>query len=187
VKFHTSTTPTSPANYSRLLNDHAARCCEDVRTPDVPTEEFFREILLSYRLIFGQDDRSWRIFSRMVQTQENYRGHTSWGPSWDCDPMLLILCGKSSTNAEACRIYDEIDANEPTSYADPNTDFPFFGKRLLELQQFINQHQPQNIRSLLHDRRDVSAWYTVWSSQVSRPLGDIVLLSNLCLFCCVCC
>jgi hypothetical protein len=169
VKFHIHTIPTNLANYPRLLNDHAARCCEDVRTPDVPTEDFFQEILLSYRLIFGQDDRSWRLFSRMVQTQGNYRGHTPLELSWDCDPMLLILCGRSSTTEEARQIYDEIDANPPKSHYDPNMEFPFFGKRLLELQRFINQHQPQNIRSLLNDRRDVSVWYTVWSSQVRRP------------------
>ncbi|KAI9785982.1 MAG: hypothetical protein M1839_008248 [Geoglossum umbratile] len=161
---------------SRLLNDHAARCCEDVRTPDVPTEDFFQEILLSYRLIFGQDDRSWRLFSRMVQTQGNYRGHTSLELSWDCDPMLLILCGRSSTTEGARQIYDEIDANPPKSHYDPNIEFPFFGKRLLELQRFINLHQPQNIRSLLHDRRDVSVWYTVWSSQVLIAFASCTII-----------
>jgi hypothetical protein len=151
----------------RLLNDHAARIYEDVRAPDVPTEEFFEEILLSYRLIFGQDDRSYKAFSRMVPVWQEQRGRTSWETSWDCDPMLYILCGSSATSEEARKIYDEIEASEPVNCYHPNSDFPFFGKRLLELQQFIKQHQPQNVRALLNDRRDVAAWYTLWNNQVN--------------------
>ena len=130
-------------------------------------EAFFEEILLTYRLIFGQDDRSYKAFSRMVPVWEEQRGRTSWETSWACDPMLLILCGKSATSEEARKIYDEIDANEPHNCYNPNTEFPFFGKRLLELQQFVKQHQPQNVRALLNDRRDVAAWYAIWNNQVS--------------------
>jgi hypothetical protein len=133
----------------------------------VLTEQFFEEILLTYRLIFGQDDRSYKAFSRMVPVWEEQRGRTSWEMTWACDPMLLILCSKSATSEEARKIYDEIDADEPANCYDPSTQFPFFGKRLLELQQFVKQHQPQNVRALLNDRRDVAAWYTLWNNQVS--------------------
>jgi len=81
--------------------------------------------------------------------------------------MLLILCGKSATSEEARMIYDEIDASEPHNCYNPNIAFRFFGKRLLELQQFVKHHQPQNVRALLNDRRDVAAWYTLWNNQVS--------------------
>ena len=132
------------------------------------TEQFFEEILLTYRLIFGQDDRSYKAFSRMVPVWEEQRGRTSWEMGWACDPMLLTLCGKSATSSdEARKLYDEIDAGEPANCYDPNTQFPFFGKRLLELQQFIKQHQPQNVRALFNDRRDVAAWYLLWNNQVS--------------------
>jgi hypothetical protein len=136
-------------------------------------------MLLSYRLIFGQDERSYKAFSRMVPVWEEQRGRAHRENMWDCDPMLHTLCGKSSATDDARRIYDEIDASEPTSYYDPNTEFPFFGKRLLELQLFIKQHQPQNLRSLLHDRRNVSAWYTVWSSQVSCRHTSILIHGTL--------
>jgi len=111
-----------------------------------------------------------------VCNQETYRGQTFGETTWDCDPMLLILCGKSSASKEAKQIYDDIDADEPASYYDSNMKFPFFGRRLLELQQFIRQHQPQNIRSLLHDRRDVSVWYTVWSNQLLIIFGSCTML-----------
>ena len=153
-------------DFSRLLNDHAARSSEDARAPDVATDELFEEVLLSYRLIFGQDDRSWKAFSRMAPLWEEQRGRLPWEATWDCDPMLAVLCGKSCTDEEARQVYDDIDANEPANYYDSNTEFPFFGKRLLELQQLIKQYQPQDVRSLWNDRRDVAAWYTLRTNQV---------------------
>jgi hypothetical protein len=89
-----------------------------------------------------------------------------------CDPLLRVLCGQSSTSPEARYIFDEIDnrretnVNEQATYCNPDTEFPFFGKRLLELQQFDKQHQPQTVRSLLGDKRDVAAWFTLWNNQV---------------------
>lgn len=160
---------------TRLLKDHAARNCEDVRAPEVPTDDFFKEILLSYSLIFGQDERSYKAFARMVPVWEEQRGRSSWETTWDSDPMLHVLCGQSSNDEEARKIYDEIDANEPASYYNPHTEFPFFGKRLLELQQFIKQHQPHTVRSLLNDRRDLSAWYNLWNTQVLIAFATITI------------
>jgi hypothetical protein len=153
----------------RLLNDHAARTCEDVRTPDVPTDELFEEILLSYRLIFGQDERSWKSFSSTIPARNEQQALTE--SSWACDPLLYTLCGKSCSSDDSQRIYDDIDANEPANYYNPHSEFPFFGKRLLELQQFVKQHQPQTLRSLLNDRRDVAAWWTLWNNQVSNKIS----------------
>jgi hypothetical protein len=149
-----------------------------VRAPEVLTEQFFREILLTYRLIFGQDERSHKAFSRTIPVWEEQHSTTnsspSWEVSWTCDPMLLTLCGKSATtDPDAQKIFDEIDAEyQPANLCyNANLEFPFFGKRLLELQQFISQQQPQNVRALLNDRRDVAAWYTLWNNQVSNPLS----------------
>lgn len=165
----------------RLLIDQSNRLHEDVRAPDVLTEQFFREILLTYRLIFGQDERSHRAFSRSIPVwEEKQQQHSptaeppstpsSWDGWWASDPMLLTLCGKSAiTDPESTKIFDEIDA---TCHAgnlcyNANQEFPFFGKRLLELQQFVGHQQPQSVRALLNDRRDVKAWYTLMNNQVS--------------------
>lgn len=148
----------------RLLNNYAASRNGDVTAPDVPTEEFFREILLSYRLIFGQDERSWKTFSRF----QEQNGIGSSESSWVSDPMLEILCCKSSSLPAARRIYDEIDASEPASSYEPNTEFPFFGRRLLELACYVKQHQPRNLKALLSDRRDLNSWWNRWANQVSE-------------------
>jgi hypothetical protein len=153
----------------RLLNDHAAQSCEDVRAPDIHTDKLFEEILLSYRLIFGQDERSWKAFSRQKPPSSEQQGLTE--SSWPSDPLLYILCGKSCTSDESRHIYDDIGADEPAKHYNPQTEFPFFGKRLLELQQFVNQYQPQTVRSLLNDRRDVAAWWALWTNQVSSKIS----------------
>jgi len=148
---------------SKLLNEHAAASCEDVQTPEVPASEYFEEILLSYRLIFGLDEKSWRPFSRIMTTMEEQEAFGELPFVWD--PLLHTLCGKSASTPEAQRIYDDIEASEPAKTY-PYTEFPFFGKRLIALQDFVNQHQPQNVRAMLNDRRDVAAWYTLWSNQL---------------------
>jgi len=150
---------------SRFLEDYAARSTEDSSAPDVPTDEIFKELLLSYRLLFGQDARSWKAFSRMIPVWEEQRGRSSWENSWDCDPILYVLCGRSCTDEAARQVYDELDVNEPANYYDPQ-EFPFFGKRLLELQQVIKQYQPQDVRSLMNDRRDVASWYNLRTNRL---------------------
>jgi len=159
---------------SRLLNDHAENYCEDVNPPDIPTDEFFEEILRSYRLIFGQDERSWQSFSKMLTRLEEEQGQ---GRSiWACDPLLRVLCGQSSTSTEAAYIYEEIDTNQRTTYCNPETEFPFFGKRLMELEQFDKQHQPKSVRGVLNDRRDVAAWFTLWSNQLLVAFATFTIL-----------
>jgi hypothetical protein len=81
-----------------LLNGQTAQSSEDARPPDVPTEEFFEEVLLSYRLLFGQDDRSWKAFSPMIPLCAEQNGGLSLETSWDCDPLLSVLCEKSCTS-----------------------------------------------------------------------------------------
>jgi len=80
--------------------------------------------------------------------------------------LLYTLCGKSCSSDDSQRLSAAIAANEPANYYNPHSEFPFFGKRLLELQQFVKQHQPQTLRSLLNDRRDVAAWWTLWNNQL---------------------
>jgi len=102
----------------------------------------------------------------MMPVWEEQRGRSSWETTWDCDPLIQTLCGKSSLDSEARKLYEELRLCEPTNSYDLHDQFPFFGKRLVELQQFMKQHQPQTVRSLLSDRRDVAAWYTLWNNQV---------------------
>lgn len=161
----------------RILKNHAAKANEDVAETEVPIDEFFEEILLSYRLMFGQDERSWkamamkRILAPSGPAREGHAvpiaSHAS-ATTWGCDPLLPVLCCGSADSPEAREVYDEIEIEPrgPSSNYVPYVDFRFFRKRLLDLQDFIDQHQPRSVRGLLNDRRDVAAWYTLWNNQV---------------------
>jgi hypothetical protein len=158
-----------------LLNDHAERTCEDVKNSDILTDEFFEEILLTYRLIFGQDDKSWKAFVRTIGSSQEDRSQEK---PWNCDPLLATLCGQSCLSEGPKIIYDEIEAGELAGHYEPHTEFPFFGGRLIKLQEFVKHHQPHNVRGLLADKRDVAAWYTLWSNQVCLLSSFILNLNN---------
>jgi len=88
--------------------------------------------------------------------------------------LLSVLCGKGCTDEVARQVFDELDVNEPAEYYDPQ-EFPFFGKRLLELHHLIKQYQPQDVRSLWNDRRDVAAWYNLRTNQLLTIFASITI------------
>jgi len=165
---------------SRLLNDHAKRLFEDVNPPDIKPALLFEEILRSYRLIFGQDERSWKAFSKILTKLEEDQGQ---GRSISaCDPLLRVLCGQSCASPEARAIYEEIDVRRgaipdgQTMHCNLYTEFPFFGPRLLELQQFDRRCQPQTVRSTQEDKRDVAPWFTLRNKRLLVFLTTFTIL-----------
>lgn len=141
------------------------------------TPEYFREVLLSYRLIFGQNKASWKAFCKKIPTFEK---------NWDCsdphsndaDPMLPILCCSKYDSPKASQIYADIDASDGVSpYYYPDSDFPFLGRRILDLQAFVSGRSPHNWRALWNDRRNVGLWWTFWA--VILIGGGTILLGFL--------
>jgi hypothetical protein len=149
---------------TRLCKDHAGAFARehllDLNSP-VPPEDYFREVLLSYRLIFGQDKKSWKAFVEKSALRP---------PGWDCllpgfddaDPLLQTLCGTSASSPAAADLYAEIEAEEVSPYYYPDS-FPFLGRRILDLQTFIKGRHPHNWRALWNDRRNVAYWWTFWA------------------------
>jgi hypothetical protein len=128
------------------------------------TPEYFREVLLSYRLIFGQDKDSWKTFCKKIPT---------FGEHWDrpdhysddADPMLRILCCSKYDSPNANQIYEDIDAVDDVSpYYYPDSDFPFLGRRILDLQAFVRGQSPRGWRALWNDRHNVGWWWTFWAT-----------------------
>jgi len=149
---------------SRLCADHAGAFARehllDLNSPVLP-QDYFREVLLSYRLLFGQDKKSWKAFVEKSAL---------WTPGWDCsspglgdaDPLLQTLCGASASSPAAAALYAEIEAEELSPYYYPDS-FPFLGRRILDLQTFIKGRHPHNWRALWNDRRNVAYWWTFWA------------------------
>jgi len=125
--------------------------------------EYFREVLLSYRLIFGQHKDSWKTFKSKIPALPE-RWACSDKHSDDADPLLSILCSESYDSPEAQKIYEYIDASEELSpYYYPDSDFPFLGRRILDLQAFVGGRNPHNWKGLWNDRRNIALWWTFWA------------------------
>ena len=125
--------------------------------------QYLREILLSYRVIFGQGRSSRKLFmvreKPLVASKELF------------DPLLVKLCGTkkgkrlnslgSTLWPEMCLDFDG-NLREQDVY-DASLDFRFLGARLLTLQAFNLRQEPSRIRDLWRDRRNVLQWYTFWA------------------------
>ena len=135
---------------------------------------FRREVLLSYRLLFGQDKKSRRRFReverrRVAPSKQQY------------DPLLDILCSKSLKECnqllpailwpDSC-----LDVNglllEPDVYSS-TLDFAVMADHLLRIQAFDARQQPRRVWDLWRDRRNPLQWYALWAVLV---VGGITVL-----------
>jgi hypothetical protein len=76
--------------------------------------------------------------------------------------MLEVLCGRRWDANGALQIFDEIEAENPSSYYSPVRDFPFLGERLLDLQKYVKGCNPKSIRAIWYDQRNPASWLTFW-------------------------
>ena len=103
-------------------------------------ENLFREILLSYRMLFGSDAASRRRFKHIYakEVPEAARG----------DPLLEQLCGQRCTSNFSQVIYDEVDADPPSETTYLTSDYPIFGQRLYRLHKHVEEQSPTSLRLL---------------------------------------
>ncbi|MCJ1393043.1 hypothetical protein MMC18_005915 [Xylographa bjoerkii] len=166
---------------SLLLQNHVPQAWQ--RIVAVPsdndhTSEFFREVLLSYRLIFGQQPRAWRAFNKSLKHWDK-SWHCSPGNAPDADPMLTLLCGQSWEDDAPRKVYNEIDAEDPYEHYIPHVSFPFLGQRILEVQNFVQTRNAHRLSALWYDRRNVSFWWTFWAVLLFGGLAVILSLFQL--------
>ena len=113
----------------------------------VDIAEMLQEILLSYRLLFGQNKKSRRLFKSL-------RGSTS-DPSITSDPLLSLLCCKKNAHPSTVSV-------ERASYR-LRRDFPILRSRLAILQQHLLNTKPRTWKEIWMDKRDSPQWYTFWT------------------------
>ncbi len=118
---------------------------------DPITQDFFVELLCTYRLVFGQHGRSaHRLYQKLKPSCA----------SPGTDPLLDELCGTSSKNNP---LWAAIDAFPEKLLHSAESDFPAFGSRLLTLQRHIISQSPNSIKALWYDRRDIHRFWTFWA------------------------
>ena len=118
---------------------------------DCGSVQLFQEILLSYRLLFGQ--------SRAARKTGRGTVH-DLAATGQFDRLLIPLCTKPAKSIRQlpealwplpCRDVDG-KLQEVESYSSQD-DFPILGHRLVALQEFNNRQQPSRLRDLWKDRR----------------------------------
>jgi hypothetical protein len=152
-------------NVTRLFSDadKSSRHFLEVEVEDNnDPRDFYREVLLSYRLLFGQDNSSHKDFSTWIQ-----KGNPL--PEEYYDSLLPLLCGQSWDSTDALPIYEFIEAEDPSTHYSPTEHFPFLGKRLLEVQKYVRNQKPKNFWAIWYDKRNPSEWWTFWVSSMAPP------------------
>jgi hypothetical protein len=118
--------------------------------------QLLHEILLSYRLLFGQDKKSRRLF----QSMEVFKGE-----SYE-DYLLAELCdSKTLALPTLCK---------EREFYRLSRDFPILRSRIAVLQQQMTNLKPRGWREIWNDKRDSAQWYTFWAVIVFGGSGIVL-------------
>ena len=127
---------------------------------------------MTYRLIFGQDKRSWKLCKSLLKQEGRpnclqrlwkfIRGSKQTDivdATGIRDPLLTRLCCQDCNDE---KLYDDLYFPDVSAQYSAQQDFPFFGRRLLALQEYTRMLQPHGIWTLWYDRRDLTRFYMRW-------------------------
>jgi hypothetical protein len=126
------------------------------------TKAYMREVLQTYRILFGQDERSRRL----------YAGER---PSGTVDPILDDLCERKRIRLDLT--YHGI-SHEQGDYS-LAYDFLLLGDRLLELQTYSDCLNPDRLSQLWTDRRNPLQFFTFWAVIIVGGISIVLSLLQL--------
>ncbi|KAM7213093.1 hypothetical protein V8F06_011516 [Rhypophila decipiens] len=207
---------------AKILSQHKVHVLESITETLLPSPYFpvhhassastttnhsssiYREILLSYRILFGQSAKSRKlILPEIVNPKKDYPYDITTH-----DRFLETLCttpigrprrwpwhwrlwGRSNTTTTRSlpsKLFpdsvvhatddgdDELIESDTYSAAD---DFPVFGPRLLAIQRYNMRRQPSRMMDLWRDRRNPLQWYTFWAVLLVGSAGLLLALLQL--------
>ncbi|KAI1359610.1 hypothetical protein F5Y08DRAFT_332211 [Xylaria arbuscula] len=158
----------------RALFSNDSEGTEDIEC----NHQLSQEVLMSYRLLFGQYRASRKVARALLQEMEEKH---------DYDQLLACLCTKSRKETAkmlpetswpiSCRDYDN-NLQEADSYSSQD-DFPILGSRLIAIQEFNLRQQPSKLRDLWRDRRSPLQWYTFWAVLIVGGLSILLAILQL--------
>jgi hypothetical protein len=131
---------------------------------------FLLEVLLSYRLLFGQTKKSRALFRSMdpfLRCKEQNRKMK--------DPLLLSLCGIRSLNVLILDLRRDWGMMEKETYYLPN-DFPILRYRIVILQRYLSSSAPRTWLQLWKDNRNSANWMTFWAVIIFGAFGSLMAL-----------
>jgi len=118
--------------------------------------QLLHEILLSYRLLFGQDRKSRQLF----QSMEVFKGEPYE------DYLLAELCD--------CKTLALPTICKEREFYRLSRDFPILRSRIAVLQQQMTNLKPRGWREIWNDKRDSAQWYTFWAVIVFGGSGIVL-------------
>ena len=134
---------------------------------------YLSEVLQSYHLLFGQDKRSRKLFTREIRP--SLLRHNG-SPSPYYDNALDELCGRKQFTLPGIWSTDDCPDREVYDLA---THFPMLGERLYRLQDFTRLQSPSRLRGLWQDRRNALQWFTFWAVIIIGGLSVLISLLQL--------
>lgn len=142
--------------------------------------QLHQEVLMSYRLLFGQEAVSRRLIRAPLRALRDEQPQ-------HYDSLLDMICAyKLSRKVRSLPLYlwpvtcrsFEGHLQEESAYSSQD-DFPMFGTRLAKLQEFTLRQQPSRLRDLWRDRRNPLQWYTFWAVLIVGGLSIFLTLLQL--------
>jgi len=142
-------------------------------------------MLLTYRLLFGQDLRSSKLFVKemaaIAKRHAKSKAALHLPPHIfalpDADPLLPLLCSLHADElAGISDLYAELNAGVLQSFYTPDM-YPFFAEKLLVLQAYVKEQHPHNWHTLWNDHRNKGNWWQFWA--VLFIGGGTLLLATL--------
>lgn len=148
---------------------------------------FKQEVLLSYRILFGQDQASRSLFRKI----EKERLHGASGSAASQDPLLQILCGARTSSRQIrslpqylwpkpCRNAIDGRLQKLDEYS-VSSDLPLLGHRFLVIQEFNLRQRPRSFLRFWRDKRDRPKWYTFWVVTIVDLLALVLGLVQIAL------
>lgn len=108
--------------------------------------EILQETLLSYRLLFGQEQVSRKYFKRLADSDSSLIENP--------DPFLFQLCAKKLFT------HPSVPQDRFTYFA--HRDFSVLGERVELLEKELRGTKPKNWKGLVRDNRDTMQYWTFW-------------------------
>jgi hypothetical protein len=156
-----------------------------------------QEIMLSYRIIFGQEAASRALYRKLkskdskisdehgepskLATRLRYRPRKVKEGNMS-DPLLDILCSKPADSKSVRNLGNTIwpesctdrlgHLREQEDYS-ALYDLPLLGQRLLELQRFNVRQTPRTSWGLWKDRRNRREWLVFWLVMMVSVVGTV--------------
>ncbi|KAK4120821.1 hypothetical protein N657DRAFT_658183 [Parathielavia appendiculata] len=136
----------------------------DPRADEDDIAHFLEEVLLSFRLLFGQSAKSRKLFRHIVNPAQML--------SPQPDMLLPLLCSEKHPFAG---VSEENWTPRDRRVYFAARDFPVMYERVEHLAKELNGIKPKSMGDLLRDRRDTLQFWTFWL--VAAVGGASVVLS----------